>query len=51
MGQEKVCVECKKGLARHWGRNFCKECLGNLLNDHFREEDKRHAANRVNKTG
>lgn len=39
--QEKVCVECKKGLGRHWGRNFCKSCLGELLNAQMREDDAR----------
>ena len=40
---EKICIECEKGLARHWGKNFCQKCIARLLNEHFREEDKLHA--------
>lgn len=41
--QNKVCIECKKDLGRYWGKNFCKSCLGELLNEKMWEEDKRHA--------
>lgn len=34
---DKVCIECKKDLGRYWGRNFCKKCLGELLNAHKKE--------------
>lgn len=39
---EKVCIECKTGLGRYWGRNFCESCFRQLLTDHLAEEDKRH---------
>lgn len=39
---EKVCIECKTGLGRYWGMNFCESCFRQLLTDHLAEEDKRH---------
>ena len=39
--QNKVCIECKDDLGRYWGRNFCKSCLGELLNAQKREDDAR----------
>lgn len=38
---EKVCIECNKELGRYWGRNFCKTCLGQLLTEHMKEEDRK----------
>lgn len=36
----KVCLECKKDLARYWGRNLCEKCLREALRESF--EGKRH---------
>lgn len=46
----KVCIECSKDLARHWGNNFCEVCFRELLKQNLEKEDKRYAANRVNQT-
>ena len=39
--ENKACVECKRDLGRYWGRNFCKNCLGEMLNAQMREDDAR----------
>lgn len=36
----KVCIECGKFLARHWGNNFCEACFRKLLKESLIEEDK-----------
>lgn len=45
----KVCLECRKDLARYWGRSFCEPCLRKLLKEQMEEEDKRHADRAVEK--
>lgn len=42
----KVCIECNKVLARHWGNNFCTSCFSKLLQENLEQEDKRYEASR-----
>lgn len=47
----KNCTECKVYPVRAKNRDLCRRCFEIALRDLLREEDKRHAANRVSKTG